>query len=214
MLNEHTRPPLAGGKARHAVILLHGVGDSGAGLIGLGDFWREALPEVEFIAPDAPFPFDVAPFGRQWFSLQDRSPAAIRAGVLKAAHILDGYIDQVLSSRSLPAGRVALLGFSQGTMMSLYVGPRRADSLAGILGYSGRLVGGENLPPARNSSPPFLLVHGRRDEIVPFAELAKAEAGLREAGYSVTSLDLPNLDHGIDLAGLDKGLEFLRKVLV
>ena len=110
MLNERTLPPLSGGKARHAVILLHGLGDSGAGLIGLGDCWSEGLPEAEFIAPDAPFPFDSAPFGRQWFSLQDRSPATLLDGVRRAAPLLDAFIDHVLSSRGLPAERVALAG--------------------------------------------------------------------------------------------------------
>jgi len=213
MLNEHTLPPWAGGKPRCAVILLHGIGDSGAGLIGLGDYWREDLPEAEFIAPDAPFPFDSAPFGRQWFSLQDRSPGPMLAGLLQAAPILDGFIDHVLSSRGLPARRLARVGFSQGTMMSLYVAPRRAEPLAGVVGYSGRLVGAESLPKAEPSSPPFLLIHGQQDEVVPFAELARAEAGLREAGYGVSSMARPGLGHNIDETGLEEGLAFLRRVL-
>ena len=103
MLNEHTLPPLSGGKPRHAVILVHGLGDSGAGLIGLGDVWRQALPDTEFLAPDAPFPCDMAPFGYQWFSLQNRSPAAILANVREASPILDAYIDEVQASRALPS---------------------------------------------------------------------------------------------------------------
>jgi len=213
MFNEHTLPPRSGGKARHVVILLHGVGDSGAGLIDLGEFWRKDLPEVEFIAPDAPFPFDGAPFGRQWFSLQDRSPAAILKGVQQSASLLDAFLDHVLTSRNLPAGRLALVGFSQGTMMSLYVGPRRSESLAGVIGYSGRLAGGESLPLAQASSPSFLLIHGQQDEVVDFAELAKAEQGLRRAGYKVDSMARPHLGHSIDKAGLDAGLNFLSQVL-
>ena len=89
MLNEHTLPPLSGGKPRRAVILVHGLGDSGAGLIGLGEVWRQALPDTEFLAPDAPFPCDMAPFGYKWFSLQNRSPAAILANVREASPILD-----------------------------------------------------------------------------------------------------------------------------
>jgi len=210
MLNEHSLPPLSGGKPRHAVILVHGLGDSGAGLIGLGEVWRQALPDTEFLAPDAPFPCDMAPFGYQWFSLQNRSPAAMLANVREASPILDAYIDEVQASRALPAGRVALVGFSQGTMLSLYAALRRQTALAGVVGYSGTLVGGEALSHELTSSPPVLLVHGMLDEVVPFPAMAQAERGLRQAGVQVVTHACPNLGHSIDDAGLDIGLAFLR----
>ena len=152
----------------------------------------------------------MAPFGYQWFSLQNRSPAAILANVQEASPILDAYIDEVQASRALPAGRVALVGFSQGTMLSLYVALRRQTALAGVVGYSGALVGGEALSRELTSSPPVLLVHGMLDEVVPFPAMAQAERGLRQAGVQVTTYACPNLGHGIDDAGLDEGLAFLR----
>jgi phospholipase/carboxylesterase len=213
MLTEQRLPPLNGGIPKSAVMILHGLGDSGAGLIGLGDAWRTGLPETEFLAPDAPFPCDMAPFGYQWFSAQDWSPAVVLAGVKKAAPYLNGYIDHIVSSRSLSPDRVALVGFSQGTIMSLYVAPRRAPSLAGVIGYSGALVGGETLPQERESAPPVLLVHGMMDDVIRFPAMVHAQNGLQNANINVTTFARPGLPHSIDDEGLAEGLRFLRKVL-
>jgi phospholipase/carboxylesterase len=206
--------PHDGGKPRQLVVLLHGVGADGNDLIGLAPYWAPMLPAAEFLAPDAPYPCDMAPFGRQWFSLQDRSPEAILAGVRATAPILDAFLDEVLAERGLAPVQLALVGFSQGTMMSLYVGPRRAPSLAGILGYSGALIGADTLPHEIRSRPPVLLVHGDADEIVPPSALPRTVSGLEAAGVPVESLLCPGLAHGIDEAGLKRGIGFLRRVLM
>jgi phospholipase/carboxylesterase len=213
MLANQVLKPLSGGKATSAVILLHGLGDSGAGLIDLGAAWQRGLPDTEFLAPDAPFPCDMAPFGFQWFSAQDWTPPVVLDGVKNAAPHLDAYIDHILASRDLTPNRVALVGFSQGTIMALYVAPRRTPSLAGVLGYSGALVGGDTLPKEKKSSPPVLLVHGVHDEVIPFAAMAQARAGLQNANINVATLERPGLTHSIDDAGLMEGLRFLRKIL-
>src|SRR6478752_1078294 len=135
-LSGPSRPPVAGGKPRHLVILLHGLGADGNDLIGLQQYWGRLVPEAEFVSPNAPFPCDMAGYGYQWFSVQDRSPPSVRA----AAPTLDAYIDEELQKRGLSESEAALVGFSQGTMMALFVGLRRAKPLAGILGYSGRLI--------------------------------------------------------------------------
>lgn len=213
MLTDYTLPPLAGGKPKHAVIILHGLGDSGTGLLDLGQSLRPVLTDTEFLSPDAPFPCDMAPFGFQWFSMQDRSPEAILAGVEKAAPLLNEYINHVLTSRNLPPANLALMGFSQGTMMALHVAPRREPPpLAGVIGYSGALIGGETLQGQRKSNPPFLLLHGTHDEVVPFAALQMAVTGLQNANLNVTSFARPGLGHSIDEAGLNEGLLFLRRV--
>src|SRR5437764_5067505 len=159
-LSGPTRPPLAGGQPRHLVILLHGLGADGNDLIGLQQHWGRLVPEAEFISPNAPFPCDMAPYGYQWFSVQDRTPPAVLAGVRAAAPMLDGFIDDELQKRGLDEGDTALVGFSQGTMMALYVGLGRAKPLAGILGYSGRLIAPELLADELRSRPPVLPVHG------------------------------------------------------
>jgi phospholipase/carboxylesterase len=212
-LSGPARKPASGGAPRQLVLLLHGVGADGNDLIGLAPYWAPLLPDAEFVAPDAPYPCDMAPFGRQWFSLQDRTPAAILAGVRATAPILDAFIDAALAARNLDDGRLALVGFSQGTMMSLYVGLRRAKPAAAILGYSGALVGAELLAQEIRSRPPVLLVHGDADEIVPPMMLPHAVAALRAAQVPVEDLTCPGLGHGIDEAGLRRGAAFLRQAL-
>jgi phospholipase/carboxylesterase len=207
------RKPVSGGKPRQLVVLLHGVGADGNDLIGLAPYWAPALPDAEFLSPDAPFPCDMAPYGRQWFSLQDRSAAALLAGVRATAPILDAFLDDALASRGLDASKMALVGFSQGTMMSLYVGLRRAKALAGIVGYSGALIGAETLAQEIRSRPPVLLVHGDADQIVPPQAFPLAVEGLKAAGVTVEELICPGVGHSIDEAGLRRGGEFLRRVL-
>jgi phospholipase/carboxylesterase len=212
-LNGPVQKPLSGGKPRKLVLLLHGVGADGNDLIGLAPVWAPLLPDAEFVSPDAPFPCDMAPFGRQWFSLQDRSPAAVLAGVRASAPILDGFIDDLLAARGLTESDLALVGFSQGTMMSLYMALRRERPVAGILGFSGALVGPEALPAEMRARPRVLLVHGDADPIIPFQALAAAERALKSAHVPVETLTCPGLEHGIDEAGLRAGGKFLTDVL-
>ena len=207
------RPPAAGGSPKQLVILLHGLGADGNDLIGLAPYWAPLLPEAEFVAPDAPFPCDMAPYGYQWFSAQDRSPTAVLAGVRAAAPMLDAFIDEALSERGLTDADLALVGFSQGTMISLFVGLRRADPAAGILGFSGRLLAPELLASELRARPPILLVHGTEDPLVPYTSLAAAAGALKALGVSVETLTCPGVGHSIDENGLQQGGRFLRDVL-
>jgi phospholipase/carboxylesterase len=212
-LSGPSRPPLVGGQPRRLVILLHGLGADGNDLIGLAQYWGRLVPEAEFISPDAPFPCDGAPWGYQWFSVRDRSPATMLGGVRAAAPALDAYIDEELAKRGLADADAMLVGFSQGTMMALYVGLRRAKPLAGIIGYSGRLIAPELLAGELRSRPPVLLVHGTDDPLVPFESLAAAEAALRAAEVPVETLVCVGAEHTIDPQGLERGGAFLRERL-
>ncbi len=213
MLAEHRIPAASGGAPKHAVIFLHGLGDSGAGgLLEIGRIWSASLPDTEFLCPDAPFPFAGGFDGRQWFDLSDMSMPAMLKGAKTALPYLDEYIDHVLARRKLPPGKLALAGFSQGTIMALYAGPRRAPPVAGILGYSGILVGAETLAAEKKSAPPVLLIHGAMDEVVPYAFEEMSAEGLRRAGIPVERISRPGLGHGIDDAGIAEGLRFLQRV--
>jgi len=215
MLKDYRIGPLAGGDPKHIVIFLHGFGDSGSGgMLSLGEAWRGDLQDCEFLCPDAPFPFDQAPpefGGRQWFPLDDMSPSAMLAGTERAAPFLDKYIDHVLATRKLPADKLALVGFSQGTMMALHVGLRRKEAVACIVGYSGLMIAGGALRTEKKSSPPVLLLHGKMDEVVPFAAMEETERNLRAAGIAVETKTLPLTGHTIDQVGVIEGLRFIRK---
>ena len=196
------------------VILLHGLGSDGNDLIGLVPHWAPHLSNIGFVSPNAPFPCDMAPMGYQWFSLQDRDPHKVRAGVQQAAPILTNFIDQQAKRFNLSYDKIALVGFSQGTMMSLYIAPRMEQQLAGVLGYSGALSGADSLQKDVKSTPPFLLIHGESDDVVDASALPHAVEHLTKAGCAVEHNLTPNLGHSIDMNGLKQGGRFLHKILI
>jgi len=194
-------PPRSGGPARQLVILLHGWGADGNDLIGLAPYWGEMLPDAAFVSPHAPFPCDMG-FGRQWFSLADRTPEVIMAEVRLVAPMIDAFIDDRLAAHGLAAPQLAVVGFSQGTMMALYVVPRRPDEIAALVGYSGRLIGAGELERETRSRPPVRLIHGEHDEMVPASSMDSAAEALAAAGFSVETHLRPGLGHGIDPEGI------------
>lgn len=201
--------PASGGEPKQLVVLLHGVGADGDDLIGLAPHWARMLPEAEFLSPHAPQPCDMAPFGYQWFSLLDRSPEKLLAGIRETAPLVDAFLTEAMVSRGLAPWQVALVGFSQGTMMALHVAPRRAQGLAAVLGYSGALVGGDLLPRQIISKPPVQLIHGQADDVVPFQAMAASAQALSAAGIEVGTAARPGMGHGIDPEGLMLGGRFL-----
>ena len=216
-LDGPTLLPVNGGQPQQLVILLHGVGSDGDDLIGLAPYFQKVAPGALFISPHAPYAFDMAPpgfegGGHQWFSLQDMSAEARLAGTQTTAPVLDAFIDQKLAETGLAEGKLALIGFSQGTMMALYVGLRRAKRLAGIIGYSGMLIGPELLADAIQSRPPVLLVHGDADDVVVPDALLAAVAGLEAAGVTVRHHTCPGLGHGLDDDGIRLGMAFLTDI--
>lgn len=199
------------GPPQQIVLLLHGLGADGRDLIGLAPIFAKALPDAIFISPDAPFHCDMAPMGHQWFSLREWTPETILKGVRDAAPILDGFITQQLERHGVPASKLALLGFSQGTMMSLYTGPRYKEPIAGILGYSGALV--QDPVAVIRNKPPVCLIHGEADTIVPVSAWRHARTVLKDEGFTVSGHTTPGLLHGIDDEGIRAGAEFLKTVL-
>jgi phospholipase/carboxylesterase len=200
--------------AKQLVVFLHGYGANGNDLIGLAQQWQSLLPDAAFAAPNAPEPCPQAPAGRQWFRLTMQDPNERWTGVNRAAPFLDAFLDAELDRYSLGDSNLALVGFSQGTMLALHAGLRRARTPAAILGYSGELVGPEHLdqvsnlrPPAK--SPQILLIHGGHDDVIsPEALFVSAEA-LAEAGIACQWHLSANLGHGIDGQGLIHGCLFL-----
>jgi len=204
-----SQEPASGGPAKQLVILCHGVGSDGHDLIGLAPYFAKVLPDAKFIAPNAPYQFDQAPFGYQWFSIGDMSMETRLKGTQSAAPILNDFIDEQLAAHGLQEKDLALVGFSQGTMMSLSVGLRRQQQLAGIIGYSGILIGAELLASEIKSRPPVLVMHGDTDDIVPPENLALTVSHLQRLGVPVRSEMRKGLGHGLDDRCIMLGMDFL-----
>jgi phospholipase/carboxylesterase len=208
--------PRAGGAARQLVVLLHGYGADGKDLIEIGRAWQTLLPHAAFISPHAPEPCGQAPSGRQWFPLTFRDPNERWTGVNAAEATLERFIDAELKRRQLPPSALALVGFSQGTMMALHVGLRRAVAPAAIVGYSGMLVVPEDVEPETFAAqvrvkPPVLLIHGDQDDLIPAVALFHAAQALAALEVPVEWHLSPGVGHSIDQEGLRHGGEFLAK---
>ncbi|MBO0734869.1 MAG: dienelactone hydrolase family protein [Methylocapsa sp.] len=203
-------------RAEQLVVLLHGYGAGGHDLIAIGSQWRSILPGAAFVAPNAPEPCPDAPGGRQWFRLTLREEAERWRGVNKAHPVLDAFLDAELARHGLNDSKLALVGFSQGAMLALHTGLRRAKPLAAVIGYSGLLVlpDGENdlsSPAATSIAPPILLVHGSEDDLIPAGALLLSAEKLAQAGIPCQWHLSIGVGHAIDGEGLMHGGLFLAK---
>ena len=206
------------GPARQLVVFLHGYGADGNDLIEIGRAWQQLLPQAAFVSPHAPEACGQAPSGRQWFNLTFRDPDERWIGVNAAAPCLESFLEAELKRRQLPPSALALVGFSQGTMMALHVGLRRATAPAAIVGYSGMLVLPPDVDPDKfpleiRSKPPVLLIHGEQDDLIPAQALFHAAQGLAAFEVPVEWHLSPGIGHGIDQEGLRQGGEFLARRL-
>ena len=205
------------GVTKQLVVFLHGYGADGNDLIAIGKQWQPWLPDAAFVSPHAPEPCAGAPRGRQWFALSPtRDPGSRWEGVNTAQPGLDAFLDAELASAGLDDTKLALVGFSQGTMMALHVGLRRAHAPAAILGFSGTLVGPEHLASATARGPaglppPVLLVHGDQDDVIPVDALFMSSEELAKANIPCQWHLSAGVAHGIDSGGLLHGGLFLAK---
>ena len=205
------------GETRSVVVFLHGYGANGADLLGLADVLDEHLPDTLFVAPDAPEACAGAPFGFQWFPIpwiDNSSEEEAERGMRAAVDDLNAFLDALLVDEDLLPEQMVLFGFSQGTMMSLHVAPRREDEIAGIVAFSGRILSPELLKDEAVSKPPVLLVHGDSDDMVPPQSLPEAAEALQGAGFKeVYAHVMKGTGHGIAPDGLSVALAFMRDKL-
>lgn len=202
--------PASKGTPRQLIVLCHGIGADGHDLIDLAPSWGHALPDAVFASVDAPFIHDSG-FGRQWWSVADRTPTVMEAGLRRAAPYLHAFIDAELQRQHLPPDAYALMGFSQGAMIVLFTGLRHTPPPRAILAFSGALLAPDTLAGEMTGRPPVLLVHGAADDVVPASRSGDAEPVLRAANLPVEATYIPGLGHGIDDTGISMGALFLQK---
>jgi phospholipase/carboxylesterase len=210
--SDYVLKPASGHKAQQLVLLLHGVGANGADLMPLAKSWSTLLPDAEFICPNAPFPYDglLMENAYQWFSLHDITIENREARVREAAPILNDFIDEQLAQRGLTDSELALVGFSQGTIMSLYLSLRRPHPCSALVGYSGRFPYTQSLSEELVSRPRMFLLHGTQDEVIPIGELDIALLTLKSQHVPVISYVAQGLGHSISAEEVKLGGAFLK----
>lgn len=209
IVNGASLKPRSGEPPKKIVLLLHGFGSSGTDMISLAPGWQEALPDTLFLAPHAPQRCGMMGAGYQWWGLSGFAPSALAAGAASAAPAIDAFIDRKLAQYGLTEADLAMVGFSQGTMMALHVALRRPRAIAAVVGYSGMLAGTLGLAHDTLPKPPVLLVHGTADPVVPIAALHMSESELKRLGVEVTTHISYGVAHNVDPVGLRLGRDFV-----
>lgn len=201
------RRPAASGKPAWLTVFLHGYGSSGAELMSFADYWQSSMPDVAFVAPDGPTPAKEGGF--QWIGKRPAGDPRLYDDAVEATPALDAFLDAELAAQGLGPDRLALVGFSQGTVMALHLGLRRAVAPAAVLGFSGGLVGADRLSSEIASKPPIMLVHGEQDAQAPVYGMMASVKALTEAGVVCQGVPIPNLGHEVNADALIYGARFL-----
>lgn len=205
----------ASGQASSMVVFLHGYGANGDDLLSMGESWAKELPNTVFLGPNAPAVCEAWAQGYQWFSIRALEKGAMaerERQIAEAAPILNNFIDEQLEHWKIPDNKLVVVGFSQGAMMAMYTMPRRRKPCAGVIAYSGMLIGGEGLKTPGTVRMPILAIHGDADEVVPPDSLDYVEKGFSAAGFDYEVIMRPNVGHQIDHFSFMRGLSFIQKV--
>ena len=214
ILDVTTVKPLSKNKAKQAVILCHGYGGDGKDISTLAINWQRFLPEATFLCPNAPEVCSINPQGFQWFDLETEQEDVILEKSLLAEEKLNAFLDEVLNHLQLEPKNLALVGFSQGCMMSIQVAFKNKKKLSCVIGYSGKVINQKHLSNNINSKPKLFLMHGDSDTIVPPTHLLEAKEYFSNHGIKVKTKLFKNCEHKIPVEGTSLGLQFLRKNLL
>ena len=200
------------GTIKNIILFLHGYGASGEDLINIGEHWKKTIPDTIFYSPNAPFICDINPLGYQWFPLIDRTKKELEEGLQTAYPYVEEFTKKILKKHTLNFNNLFVVGFSQGTILSLYNFTKGKNQIGGIVGYSGLLYDNDNINQNEISFP-ILLYHGKDDEVINSNFTTEAEQILTTKGFNVNAVIREKLGHGIDQNGLKKGEEFIKNLL-
>ena len=212
-LNSVIINPSSKSSPKNAVILCHGYGGDGNDISILANYWKNFLPDTMFVCPDAPEICKVNPSGFQWFDLMDQTDDETLSKSLIAEKKLDNFINEITSQNKLSLNDIALVGFSQGCMISLQTALKKRDKIKCLIGYSGKILNLKHLNQNINSKPEIFLMHGDRDAVVPINFLLEAKEFFNKNNYTIQTKIFKNCEHRIPTEGSSLGLEFLKKNL-
>lgn len=200
------------GTTKYLIIALHGYGANAQDLLGLAPAIQNQIPDCTVVAPNAPHAIPELANGYKWFDIIDRTPAVMQDGVASNAHAVNAYINDQMATHGTDDSTTLILGFSQGTMLALHVGLRRAKPLAGILGFSGMVLETPtDLPNQITSRPPVLLVHGQADDVIAWQATTAGADLLSMNNVPVDTVIIPDVPHSIDPIGFNDGMTFVKK---
>ena len=212
-LNSVIINPSSKSSPKNAVILCHGYGGDGNDISILANYWKTFLPDTLFVCPDAPEICKVNPTGFQWFDLMDQTDDETLSKSLIAENKLDNFINEITSQNKLSFKDIALVGFSQGCMISLQTALKKKDQIKCLIGYSGKILNTKHLNQNVNSRPEIFLMHGDKDAVVPINFLLEAKEFFNQNNYKIQTKIFENCEHRIPTEGSSLGLEFLKKNL-
>ena len=212
-LNSVIINPSSKSSPKNAVILCHGYGGDGKDISILANYWKNFLPDTMFVCPDAPEICKVNPSGFQWFDLMDQTDDETLSKSLIAEKKLDNFINEITSQNKLSLNDIALVGFSQGCMISLQTALKKRDKIKCLIGYSGKILNIKHLNQNINSKPEIFLMHGDKDAVVPINFLLEAKEFFNKNNYIIQTKIFKNCEHRIPTEGSSLGLEFLKKNL-
>ena len=207
-------PPLSKNKPRQVVVLCHGYGGDGRDISILATNWQRFLPDAVFLCPNAPEICAVNAQGYQWFDLSSDKEEVILEKSLVAEVKLDTFLDQVLDNFQLGTTNLALVGFSQGCMMSIQIALKKKEQINCLIGYSGKVINQKHLSDKIKSKPKIFLMHGAKDTLVPPTHLLEAKEYLVKHGLKIKTKLFKDCEHRIPVEGISLGLGFLKKNLL
>ena len=207
-------PPLSKNKPQQIVVLCHGYGGDGRDISILAANWQRFLPEAVFLCPNAPEVCALNPRGYQWYDLSSDKEEVILEKSLVAEVKLNTFLDQVLDNFQLGTTNLALVGFSQGCMMSIQIALKKKEQINCLIGYSGKVINQKHLSDKIKSKPKIFLMHGANDTLVPPTHLLEAKEYLVKHGLKIKTKIFKDCEHRIPVEGVSLGLGFLKKNLL
>ena len=214
ILDTTSVPTFSKNKPQQLIVLCHGYGGDGKDISTLAINWRRFLPDAIFLSPNAPEVCVDNPRGYQWFDMSSENEEIMLNKSLAASEKLNTFLDQVANNFQLESSNLALVGFSQGCMISIQTGLQRKDQINCIIGYSGKVINQKYLIKNINSKPKIFLMHGTNDAIVSPDHLLEAKDYLKKCGLEIKTKLFKNCEHNIPVEGTSLGLAFLKKNLL